>query len=230
MHSPVTIGADSVMPPPEVYCPAQPGLETWAERRAEFEEVVVRNMPRLCNMARRCLQNREDAEDAVQDAIMQAFRHVDRFEGRARMSSWLTAILLNSVRTQIRRRPRCVLLSLDQCSEEYDCTYAQLVADPRPTQDQTVEKNQLCELVRQIAGNLPPLQRQALQLRHQNEMSVKDVAGKLGVSEAAMKSQLSRGRTALAHKLRRTLGIPAPAKAADSCGRKKLAGLKEVQK
>jgi RNA polymerase sigma-70 factor (ECF subfamily) len=218
------------MPLPDVYCPTQPGLKTWAERRAEFEEVVARNMQRLCNMARRCLQNHEDAEDAVQDAIMQAFRHIDQFEGRARMSSWLTAILLNSVRTQIWRRPRCVLLSLDQCPQEYDFTYAQLVADPSPTQDQMVEENQLCELVRKIVGDLPPLQRQALQLRHQNETTVKDAAGKLGVSEAAMKSQISRGRTALAHQLRRTLGIPAPAKAADSCGKKKIAGLKEVQK
>lgn len=207
MHSPVFIGADSVMPPPEGCCPPHPCLEK-AERRAEFEEVVARNVPRLCQLARRCLRNREDAEDAVQDAVMLAFKHVDQFEGRARMSSWLTAILLNSVRTQIRRRPRYLLVSLDQCSEEDDSTYAQLVADPRPTQDQTVEKNQLCDLVRQIAGSLPHLQRQALQLRHQNEMSVKEAAGKLGISESAMKSQLSRGKASLTRKLRRTLGSP----------------------
>lgn len=224
MHSPVFIGADSVMPPPEIYCPPQSGLETWAaERRAEFEEVVVRNMPRLSQMARRCLRNREDAEDAVQDAVMLAFRHVHQFEGRAQMSSWLTAILLNSVRTQIRRRPRYILLSLDQSSDTDDSTYAQLLADPRPTQDQTVEKNELCHLVRRIVGSLPHAERRALQLLHQDEMSVKDAAGKLGVSEAAMKSQISRGRASLTRKLRRTLGIPAPAMAADYCDRKKVA-------
>jgi RNA polymerase sigma-70 factor (ECF subfamily) len=218
------------MPPQEFYCPPQRGLETWVGCRAEFEEVVARNMPRLCQMARRCLRNREDAEDAVQDAVMLAFRHVNQFEGRARMSSWLTAILLNAVRTQIRRRPRYALLSLDQCSEEDGSTYVQLVADPKPTQDQTVEKKQLCELVRQTACSLPHPQRYALQLRHQDEMSVKDAARLLGISEAAMKSQLSRGRATLTRELRRTLGISAPAMAADYCGRKKIAGLKEAQK
>jgi RNA polymerase sigma-70 factor (ECF subfamily) len=204
-----------MMPPPEVYCASQPSLETWAGRRAEFEEVVARSLPRLCQMAWRCLRNREDAEDAVQDAVMQAFRHVDQFEGRARMSSWLTAILLNSVRTQIRRRPRCVLLSLDQCSEEDDSTYAQLVADPRPTQDQVAEKNQLYDIVRQYADSLPHSQRHALRLRHQDEMSVKDAAVKLGISEAAMKSQLSRGRAALTHKLRGAMGIKSRRDTAD---------------
>jgi RNA polymerase sigma-70 factor (ECF subfamily) len=146
------------------------------------------------------------------------------------MLSWLNAILLNSVRMQIRRRPHYVLLSLDQCSGEHDCTYAQLVADSRPTQDEVVEKNQLCDRVRQDVGSLPHPQRQALQLRYQDEMSVKDAARKLGVSEAAMRSQLFRGRAALANKLHRTLGISAPPMAAESCDRKKIAGLKEVQK
>lgn len=223
MHNPVLLGADSVDPPPEICCSEQGGIGAMAVRRAEFEEVVSRNMPRLHQMAWRCLRNREDAEDAVQDAVMLAFRYVHKFEGRALMSSWLTAILLNSVRTQIRRRPRCILLSLDQCFEEDDSTYAQFVVDPRPTQEQTLAENQLCKLVRQITSTLPRSLRQALQLHHQDELSVKGAAQLLGVSEAAIKSQLCRGRATLARELRRTLGLSAPAMAAECCGKKKIA-------
>ncbi len=65
--------------------------EATPERLQEFDNIVSRGLPRFRRIAMRWLGNHEDAEDAVQDAMLSAFKHIADFEGRAQMSTWLTA-------------------------------------------------------------------------------------------------------------------------------------------
>src|SRR5215470_19051310 len=81
------------------------------ERRMEFDGLLDHLLPRFRRMALRWLRNPDDAEDAVQDAMLSALRHLDQFDGRSQMSTWLTSILRNAVLMQIRRRPRSQMAS-----------------------------------------------------------------------------------------------------------------------
>ncbi len=71
------------------------------ERLRELDNILSRALPRFRRIAMRWLGNHEDAEDAVQDAMLSAFKHIADFEGRAQMSTWLTAVVINAVRMQI---------------------------------------------------------------------------------------------------------------------------------
>jgi len=80
----------------------------------EMQDVLSRSLPSFYRKAYRQLGNAADAEDAVQDALLSAYKHLDQFKGQAQMSTWLTAIVINSARMQLRRRPRQIHLSLDE--------------------------------------------------------------------------------------------------------------------
>src|SRR3981189_2898266 len=71
-------------------------------------------LPAFYRRAYRSLGNAADAEDAVQDALLSACRHLGQFKGQSKMSTWLTTIVINSALTQLRRRPRQIPTSLDE--------------------------------------------------------------------------------------------------------------------
>ena len=74
----------------------------------ELTDVFVDGWQSLYRIAMRKLENGADAEDAVQDAFLSAYTHLDQFKRQARMSTWVTTILINSARMKLRRRPRQV--------------------------------------------------------------------------------------------------------------------------
>src|SRR5260370_15702501 len=80
----------------------------------DMQDVLSRYLPSFYRRAYRYLGNAADAEDAVQDALLSAFKHLDQFKGEAPMSTWLTAIVTNSARMHLRRRPRQIHVSLDE--------------------------------------------------------------------------------------------------------------------
>lgn len=174
-----------------------------SDRRLEFEDVLSRHLPRFQRVAMHWLRNPEDAEDAVQDAMLSAFKHIARFEGRAQMSTWVMAILINAIRRQLRRRLRHTFISLDQPAQDGRQTIADLVADQRPTPEQTLAECELLKLVVKLTGSLPPSQRWAMELRYRNdEPSVKEAAEVLGLPVGTVKAQLARGRVTLRQRLR----------------------------
>jgi RNA polymerase sigma-70 factor, ECF subfamily len=177
------------------------------ERLQELDNVLSRALPRFRRIAMRWLGNHEDAEDAVQDAMLSAFKHIADFEGRAQMSTWLTAVVINAIRMQIRRRPRNQMLSLDRCpKEDESTTFSELLVDPRSTPEQTAEQRQLRQIVTKLTGGLPPHQRAALLLRQQDGLSLKETAEILGVPIGTVKAQLARGRAKLIERFHKATG------------------------
>ena len=173
------------------------------ERRLEFEGVLSRNLPGFQRAAMRWLRNPEDAEDAVQDAMLSAFKHIAHFEGRAKMSTWLMAILINAVRMQLRRRVRHTFLSLDQSAQDGKQTIADLVADQRPTPEQTLAECERLKLVVKLTRSLPTSRGLAMQLRQRDDgLSIKEAAEVLGLPVGTLKAQLARGRARLRQQLR----------------------------
>jgi RNA polymerase sigma-70 factor (ECF subfamily) len=192
---------------------ARAALETTSQsiskRRMELEDLILNNLPRFRRLAMRWLRNSEDAEDAVQDAVLSAFNHIARSEGRSQMSTWLTAIVVNAVRMQLRRRPRCPIISIDQVSNSDEYTLADSIADAAPTPEQSLEQRELHELLATLIRNFPPSQRAALQVRGLGGLSTSEASEALGICEGTLKAQLARARAKLTQRLRRALGVPA---------------------
>lgn len=167
-----------------------------AERQLEFEDLVARNLSSFRRFAMHRMRNTEDAEDAVQDALLSAFKNIGQFEGRAQMSTWLMSIVANAIRMQLRRRPRSHMVSLEDSPEKYQWTISQMLADRRPTPEESVEQWQLCQLVTRMIGGLPRSQRVTLRLMCDG-FSIKKTAEALGVPVGTVKARLARGRAKL---------------------------------
>jgi RNA polymerase sigma-70 factor (ECF subfamily) len=176
------------------------------ERRREFDHILSHALPRFRGIAMRWLRNPEDAEDAVQDAMLSAFRHIARFDGRAQMSTWLTAIVINAVRMQMRRRGHVSMFSLDQRPEEGQRAFSEALADPRPTPEENLERRELRELVNDLVFSLPASQQVVLKLRVRDDLSIEETAEALGAPEGTVKARLARGRAKLVEQFREATG------------------------
>ncbi len=198
---------EGCLPPTAFAGPQESSSEENLERLMQFEGLLSRNLPRFRRMAMRWLRNPEDAEDAVQDALLSAFKHVARFEGRSQMSTWLMAIVMNAVRMELRRRPRQKILSLDESSKDDRYAISDLIADSKPSPEQTLEQREMRALVTKLARTLPVAQRKALQLREWDCLSTSEAAEALGVPQGTLKAQLARGRAKLTRRLADALGM-----------------------
>jgi RNA polymerase sigma-70 factor (ECF subfamily) len=179
-----------------------------SELRMEFETIVQQRLPQFRRVAMRWLRNAEDAEDAVQDAMLSAFKHIAAFDGRARLSTWVMAIVINSVRMQLRRRPRGHFVSLDHAPEEGQWAISELLADPKPTPEQTVAHSELRDLAARLTRGLPDAQRAAIRLRQRDGLSIREAAATLGIPEGTLKAQLARGRARLVQRFQKAAGRP----------------------
>ena len=184
---------------------AQTTKKVSVERQHEFDNIVSQALPRLRRIAMRWLRNPEDAEDAVQDAMLSAFSHIEQFDGRAQMSSWLTTILINAVRMQLRRRDRLPMLLLDETQTEDRCTRKELLVDSRLTPEQDMERRELNEFVIKLTSRLPASQRITLHLRVWHELNIQSVASVLGVPVGTVKARLTRSKAELRRRFRHLL-------------------------
>jgi RNA polymerase sigma-70 factor (ECF subfamily) len=182
--------------------------EASLERRREFENMLSHVLPRLRRLAMRWLRNPEDAEDAVQDALLSAFKNIARFEGRAQMSTWLMAIVINALRMRLRRRPRYQILSLHEDPSDSQWTPADLLVDPRPTPERSFEQCELREIVTKLICTLPASQRAALRLRQRDDFSIRSAAETLGLPVGTLKARLARGRAKLIERFRKATRVP----------------------
>ena len=188
--------------------PTELESEATSARRQEFENILPQVLPRWRRIAARWLDNHADAEDAVQDAVVSAFTHIAQFEGRAKLSTWLSTIVINAVRMQMRHRRRGRMFSLDYAPKEGQQPISQLLADPRPTPEKVLEQFELYTLVIKLTSGLAPSQRTAFRLYHQNGHSIRKLAKNSGVPEGTLKAQLARGRANLKGRLREIVGKP----------------------
>jgi RNA polymerase sigma-70 factor (ECF subfamily) len=170
----------------------------------EFEAALTYCLPSLHRRAFRYLGNGADAEDAVQDALLSAYKHLGQFRGQAQMSTWLMAILINSARVQMRRRSRPTRISLENHAGGVDShSLLDYISDRRPGPEQVYRGVELLERVLQLAPQLSPSLRKAFELRDLEGLSIREITGRLGVTEGAAKSQISRARARLRGLLRK---------------------------
>lgn len=169
-----------------------------------FEELVNRYERRIFRLTMNITQNREDSEDATQDAFMKAFKNLDRFEGGSRFYTWLVRIAVNEALMRLRRR-RPNVVSLDEPVETEEDLIPKEIKDWGPTPEQRFANHELNTILSNAISELDPAYRTVFLLRDTENLSTEETAKLLGISEAAVKSRLLRARLKLRQKLGRIL-------------------------
>lgn len=192
----------------EAYNEAEPELEIGAyeDQSGELDNAVSRSMPSFRRTAFRYLSNVADAEDAVQDALVSAYKHLDQFRGQAQMSTWLTAIVANCARMQLRKRPRAIHLSIDEpIGDEQEYSLSEVLADNAPDPEDQCRQSELRSRLMHFLEQLSPALRTTYQLRELEGLSTSETAEILGLAEGTIKAQLARARAKLTKLMRRAL-------------------------
>jgi RNA polymerase sigma-70 factor, ECF subfamily len=154
---------------------------------------------RMLLVARRILNNEDDARDAVQDAFLSAFRSIDRFAGEAKLATWLHRITVNAALAKLRTQKRKPLRSIDDLLPTFvaDGHEANPGAPWRVSGIAAAEQAETRNAVRAAIDQLPELYRTVLVLRDLEEVSTEDTAAMLGVTTNVVKTRLHRARQAL---------------------------------
>src|SRR5215471_16114471 len=163
---------------------------------AAFASLVMPHRDGILRLTQKILRNREDAEDAVQTALLDALRHLDSFQGRSRFSSWLTRIALNAAFMRLRLSRRRTETSLDEMVER-DTAAGFQVAEARPNPEQECSVIEARVLLAQALDRLGPLYGEVLHMFHVQELSAKETARILGVPVGTVKARLHRARCQL---------------------------------
>lgn len=172
----------------------------------EAWERVLSSRAFFYRRAYRVLGNAADAEDAVQDAFLAAYTHLDQFKGQARMSSWLTSILLNSARMQLRKRRRYVQVPLDEpAGEKHALTVSERLRDHRPNPEDEYRDSELSARLRRLHSRLSPTLRRTFKLRDIDGLSIRETARILGKPRGTVKAQSARARQKLKEFMRQAV-------------------------
>jgi RNA polymerase sigma-70 factor, ECF subfamily len=177
-----------------------------------FEELVRRHERAVYSLARRVLQNPQDAEDVTQQTFLSALEHLKGFRGEARFSTWLLRIATHAALKILRKRHGLSMTSLEAATEPDDedhIPHPEYIADWSATPEKLAEQNETRRLIEDALAELDEKHRLVFVLRDVEGLSVKETAETLGLSEANVKVRLLRARLQLRERLTRILGDPA---------------------
>jgi RNA polymerase sigma-70 factor (ECF subfamily) len=164
-----------------------------------FEVCVRTYCSRLLLVARRILGNEEDANDAVQDAFLSAFKGISQFKGQSQLGTWLYRILVNAALGRLRSRQRHPERSIEDLLPHFGEGEHQI--DPpgpwKATPETAAQDRETRELVQLCIGRLPEAYRIVLLLRDIEGLATEETAQVLGTSPAVVKTRLHRARQAL---------------------------------
>src|ERR1700722_11209658 len=168
-----------------------------------FEELVRRYDRNVFRIAQHITQNREDAEDVVQDAFLKAYSNLAQFQGQSKFYTWLVRIAVNEALMKLRRRRPERTVSLDEEIKTEDDSLPREIADCIPNPEQQYNQAELREILSKTIQGLPPGFRTVFVLRDVEGLSTEETAAALELSVPAVKSRLLRARLQLRERLGR---------------------------
>lgn len=167
-----------------------------------FETLVNRYENKIFRLALNITQNREDAEDVMQEAFLKSFEHLDEFQGNSRFYTWLVRIAVNQALMKLRKR-KPNQISLDEPVESDDDLMPREVEDWGPSPEERFAQTELNGILSSVIAELDPSFRIVFQLRDIEDLSTEETAEILGLSAPAVKSRLLRARLKLRQRLDR---------------------------
>ena len=167
-----------------------------------FEELVNRYEAKIFRLTMNITRNREDAEDAMQDAFLKSYANLKNFHEDSRFYTWLVRIAANEALMRLRKR-RPNQFSLDEPIQGDDDLIPQELEDWGPSPEQRFAQTEMHEILSSVIDTLEPDFRVVFVLRDIEELSTEETAKTLGISVPAVKSRLLRARLKLRQKLNR---------------------------
>lgn len=166
-----------------------------------FALLVERHQRKVFRVVMAIVRDPAEADVVTQDAFVQAYTHLARFEGRSGFETWLTRIAINRSRDTLRRR-RFVSLFTFGGDDEEDETPLELV-DERPDPERQFISSQLRVAIQRAERQLSPQQKVIFRLRHYENLALEEIAEHLGLSAGTVRAHLFRA----VHKIRKELAV-----------------------
>jgi RNA polymerase sigma-70 factor (ECF subfamily) len=168
-----------------------------------FGELVRRYEGKIFRLAQHITQNREDAEDVLQETFLKAYEHLDQFQGNSKFYTWIVRIAVNQALMKLRRRKADRSVSLDETIDTGEDNIVREIAAWGEDPEERFSREELGELLDSAVKGLEPPYRSVFVLRDIEDLSTEETADALGLSIPAVKSRLLRARLQLREKLTR---------------------------
>jgi RNA polymerase sigma-70 factor (ECF subfamily) len=168
-----------------------------------FGELVRRYESKIFRLAQHITQNREDAEDVLQETFLKAYEHLSQFQGQSKFYTWIVRIAVNQALMKLRRRKTDKSVSLDETIDTGEDTIVREIAAWDENPEQRFSRDEIGQILDSAIEGLEPPYRSVFVLRDIEELSTEETADALGLSVPAVKSRLLRARLQLREKLTR---------------------------
>ncbi len=168
-----------------------------------FEQLIKRYDRKIFRLAHHITQNREDAEDVLQESFLKAYQNLAGFQGNSKFYTWLVRIAVNESLMKLRKRRSDRTVSLDEEVETEDGSMPREVPDWGPSPEQLYGREELNDILARTIHGLPPSFRTVFVLRDVEGLSTEETAEALALSVPAVKSRLLRARLQLRDRLSR---------------------------
>jgi RNA polymerase sigma-70 factor, ECF subfamily len=182
-------------------------LRAWSEeqliaaaktgRPAPFGELCERHVKKIFRVIHRMMRNREDAEDAVQDCLLNAFAHVKDFDERSRFATWLTRIAINAALAKLRKDHWKRETSMNEPNPPHEVERHSEIQDDAPDPEETYRLRERRQILNAAILRLRPRARTVVELHQLQEHSLTETAQILGISPTAVKARIFHARVAL---------------------------------
>src|SRR5229473_2263292 len=171
-----------------------------------FTELLRRYEGKIFRLAQHITQNREDAEDVLQEAFLKAYEHLGQFQGQSKFYTWIVRIAVNQALMKLRKRKSDKTVSMDQTIDTGEDTVAREIAAWDENPEQQYSREELNRILGTAVDSLAPPYRAVFVLRDVEDLSTEETAEALDLSVPAVKSRLLRARLQLRDRLSRYFG------------------------
>ena len=168
-----------------------------------FGELARRYESKIFRLAQHITQNREDAEDVLQETFLKAYEHLNQFQGQSKFYTWVVRIAVNQALMKLRRRKTDKSVSLDETIDTGEDTIVREIAAWDEDPEQRFSREEIGQILESAIQGLEPPYRSVFVLRDMEDLSTEETAEALGLSVPAVKSRLLRARLQLREKLTR---------------------------
>jgi len=162
-----------------------------------FAALCERHAKQLFRAAQNITRNHEDAEDAVQDALLSAFVHLRNFDGRSKFGTWLTRIAINSALMILRKKRNAPVVDLGEAEDSSTGGLNHEIPDRAPNPELHCARREEARILNSAIQELRPALREVVQKQQLQETSIRETAAAMGISEAAAKARLFHARVKL---------------------------------
>jgi RNA polymerase sigma-70 factor, ECF subfamily len=168
-----------------------------------FSALIRQYEGKIFRLAMNITQNREDAEDVLQESFLKAYEHLDQFQGNSKFYTWIVRIAVNQALMKLRKRKTDRTVSLDEQIDTGEDTVVREIASWDPDPEERFSREELHAILTEAIDGLAPIYRTVFTLRDVDGLSTEETAEALELTVPAVKSRLLRARLQLRDKLTR---------------------------